>query len=153
MSEVREKIAQHIYESGASEEYFHALRTQDRPILDPERLLADAIIAALPGLVKPLEWEDHPKADGPVLSQAFVQGGGYFICDDTDDFTGAYLSFVSCDNVKWWQHVRSTSVELEGRFYSEDILPLKAAAQAHHVAQIMSAFNIGATSDHPAHPG
>ena len=105
---------------------------------------ADAIIAKLPGLVKPLEWEDHPKADGPVLSQAFVQGGGYFICDDTDDFTGAYLSFVSCDNVKWWQHVRSTSVELQGRFHEEDITPLKAAAQAHHVAQIMAAFGIEA---------
>lgn len=57
MSDVREKIAQHIYESGASEEYFHALRTQNRPILDPERALADAIIAALPDMVKPLEWE------------------------------------------------------------------------------------------------
>jgi len=107
--------------------------------------LADAIIAALPGLVKPLEWEDHPK-DAPVISQAFVQGGGYFICDDTDDFTGAYLEFVSCDNVKWWQHVRSTSVELQGGFHDEDVTPLKAAAQAHHVAQIMAAFGIDAAA-------
>lgn len=103
-------------------------------------------VAALPGLVKPLQWEDHPKADGPVLSQAFVQGGGYFICDDTDDFTGAYLEFVSCDDVRWWQHVRSTSVELQGRFHEEDITPLKAAAQAHHVAQIMAAFGIDGES-------
>ncbi|WPZ30711.1 hypothetical protein T8A63_07045 [Sulfitobacter sp. OXR-159] len=96
---------------------------------------------ALPGLVKPLVWEDHPK-DAPVISQAFVQGGGYFICDDTDDFTGAYLEFVSCDNVKWWQHVRSTSVELQGGFHDEDVTPLKAVAQAHYTAQIMAAFGI-----------
>lgn len=103
-----------------------------------------AVLAALPELVKPLQWEDHPESDGPVLSQAFVQGGGYFICDDTDDFTGKYLDFVSCDKVRWWQHVRSTSIELRGNFHDDDLAPLKAAADAHHIAQIMQAFGVDA---------
>lgn len=120
MSNSREKIAQHLYESGASEEYFHALRTQDRPILDPERALADAVIAAMPGLVKPLEWYDCPDNTSHDADCRYeisphkygfrlikgVTGGGAYICD------------VS----------------------SRDIA--KSAAQRHHVAQIMKAFGI-----------
>jgi len=103
---------------------------------------ADAIIAALPDMVVPLQWEDHPLNGEPVLSRAKVAGGAYFICDDTDDFTGYYLVYVSCDDVRWWQSVRSTSVELQSHFHDDDIAPLKAAAQSHHVAQVLSAFGI-----------
>jgi len=142
----QEKIAQYLYEQGISEAYFDAVHDQNRPILDGERVIANAIIAALPGLVKPLEWEDHPKADGPVLSQAFVQGGGYFICDDTDDFTGLYCEFISCRNATWYGSVTASTDVVFAHYQADDPAPLKAAAQHHHVAQIMAAFGVDGES-------
>ena len=105
--------------------------------------LADAIIAALPDMVQPLVWEDHPFNGEPVMSMAKVNGGAYFICDDTDDFSGNYLQFISCDDVRWWQSVRSTCLTIQERFHDDDIAPLRAAAQAHYVAQIMAAIGLG----------
>lgn len=127
MTDMRDKLAQII--------------SDDRFYGGPLHI-ADAIIAALPDMVEPLGWEDHPLNGEPVLSRALVQGGGYFICEDNDDFTGAYLDFVSCDNVRWWQHVRSTSTNLMENWRDDDIAPLKAVAEAHHRAAIMAALGV-----------
>jgi len=144
MNELREKMAQALLDlevsrdGGASCDILNAGEHTRCKHLSR----ADAIIAALPGMVMPLEWEDHPLNGEPVLSRALVKGGGYFICDDTDDFTGAYLDFVSCDDVRWWQHVRSTSQQLVGNHRDDDIEPLKAAAQAHYAGQVVEAFGV-----------
>jgi hypothetical protein len=129
------------------------MRDQLIAILDRDRKwpdaveTADAILAALPAMIEAgipdLVWTDHPFNGEPVLSMAKVNGGAYFICDDTDDFSGDYLQFVSCDDVRWWQNVRSTCLTIQERFHDDDIAPLKAAANAHHCAQIMAAIGLG----------
>lgn len=139
---MRELLAQYLYESGASEEYFHALRTQDRPILDPERALADAIIAALPDMMVPVVWDDYPFNGEPVISMAVTALGTYFICDDTDDFTGLYCEFISCKDATWYGTVRAATTVICDHVHTDDHTPIQAAAQAHHVAQTMAAFGI-----------
>lgn len=100
-----------------------------------DRLKAQAVT------VKPLEWEDYPADDGPVLSKAVALYGTYFIVDDTDDFSGLYLQLISHDSAKWWQHVRSTCDTLLEGIHDENLGPIKAAAQADYEARILSAIS------------
>lgn len=88
--------------------------------------------------VKPLEWEDHPVVDGPVMARAIALHGTYFIVDDTDDFTGLYLELISHDDARWWQNVRSTCNTIIEGYHEDDLTPLKAAAQADYEARILS---------------
>lgn len=90
--------------------------------------------------VKPLEWEDYPADDGPVMSKSIALHGTYFIVDDTDDFSGLYLQLISHDNAKWWQHVRSTCDTLLEGIHTDDLGPIKAAAQADYEARILAAL-------------
>ena len=90
--------------------------------------------------VKPLVWEDYPADDGPVISKAVTLYGTYFIVDDTDDFSGLYLELVSHDDARWWQHVRSTCEILMEKIHDDDLLPIKAAAQADYEARILAAL-------------
>jgi len=90
--------------------------------------------------VKPLRWEDHPADDGPVMSKAEALHGTYFIVDDTDDFSGLYVQLISHDKAQWWQHVRSTCETLVENVHSDDLGPLKAAAQADYEARILAAL-------------
>jgi len=100
----------------------------------------NAIISQTSPKVKPLEWEDHPLNGAPVLSQAITQIGTYFICDDTDDFSGFYLELVTHDNAQWWQHVRAITEHLIGNHHDDDLTPLKAAAHADYERRILSAL-------------
>jgi hypothetical protein len=81
-------------------------------------------------VVKPLVWVDYPYNGEPVLSMAITPLGTYFICDDKDDFSGNYLQFVSHDNAKWWQNVRSTRQTILEHIHDDDLRPMKASAQA-----------------------
>lgn len=90
--------------------------------------------------VKALDWSDRPDNDPIVLSRADSLLGTYFICDDTDDFTGLYLELISHDNAKWWQHVRSTSETIRENYHGDDLAPLKATAQADYERRILSAL-------------
>lgn len=76
--------------------------------------LADDIIAALPGLVKPLEWVRHPIG---------WNCEGFMI--DARNFDAIYM-------------MRG----LHGKPRFDTVEEAKAAAQRHHVAQIMAAFGI-----------
>lgn len=87
--------------------------------------------------VKSLEWEDHPLNGEPVLSRAVTPLGTYFICDDTDDFSGYYLDLVTHDNARWWQHVRAITEHLIDGYRDDDIEPLKATAQADYERRIL----------------
>lgn len=93
--------------------------------------------------VKPLEWEDHPLNGEPVLSRAITKIGTYFICDDVDDFSGAYLTLVTHDNARWWQHVRAVTEHLIENHHDDNIAPLKIAAQADYERRILSALEAG----------
>lgn len=89
--------------------------------------------------VRPLDWEDHPACDGPVLAKAVTLLGTYFIVDDTDDFSGLYLDLISHDDARWWQSVRSTSTHIEEGWHG-DVQPLKDKAQADYERRILSAL-------------
>jgi len=83
--------------------------------------IADAIIAALPGMVTPLEWEDQKGGSyaWPLGLHYYTEGGG-------DDWSAACM--IGNDDV--WSDGFSS---LEAA---------KAAANAHYTAQIMAAFGI-----------
>ena len=105
----------------------------------PDTPHADAALAEMGAVrVKPLRWEDHPADDGPVMSKAEALHGTYFIVDDTDDFSGLYVQLISHDKAQWWQHVRSTCETLVENVHSDDLGPLKAAAQADYEARILA---------------
>lgn len=89
--------------------------------------------------VKPLEWEDDN--DEEVWTKAVTQIGTYFICEDTDDFTGLYVNLISHDRAKWWQHVRSTCEVIMDHYHGDDVSMLKAAAQADYERRLLSAIN------------
>ena len=103
---------------------------------------APDLTARLHECVKPLEWDDYPKVDGPVLSKAVTLLGTYFICDDTDDFSGLYLQLVSHDSAQWWRHVRPTRDIILENQHTDDLDPIKAAAQAHYAAQIIEGLDL-----------
>ena len=89
--------------------------------------VADAIIAALPGLVKPLEWE-------PIQGAKGLSGrsgpSSYYV--------------MPCFNNEW--RIYGISGDYDGAAQVSTLEAAKAAAQAHHVAQIMAAFGIGEDS-------
>lgn len=97
--------------------------------------------------VKPLEWEDHPLNGEPVLSSAETQLGTYFICDDVDDFSGAYLDFVTHKDAKWWESVSAKSEQIACHHHDDNIEPLKAAAQADYERRILSAITARPAAD------
>ena len=102
-----------------------------------DELEAAAMLRACKGRVKPLEWEDHPACDGPVLAKAVTLLGTYFIVDDTDDFSGLYLDLISHDDARWWQSVRATSTHIE-EGWRGDVESLKNKAQTDYEARILS---------------
>lgn len=90
---------------------------------------ADAIIAALPDMVKPLEWNDDPgfSFSGPAFKA--VTPFGYYRIVDT--LVGRSMKFrIYAPN---FNKPIATRSSLEAA---------KAAANAHHVAQVLSAFGI-----------
>ena len=120
MSDRLEQLAQRLYESGASEEYFHAMTKQDCPVLDPERLLADAIIATLPSMVKPLVWDGAvSKLDSECYYTAITSRSGKSVCVD-------YVSRDASHHIGYYSTLEAA----------------KSAAQAHYVTQIMQAFGL-----------
>ncbi|MEX3315725.1 hypothetical protein [Sulfitobacter sp. PS-8MA] len=86
-----------------------------REVMGAEKT-ADVIIAALPGLVKPLVWVRHPIG---------WNCEGFMI--DARNFNAIYM-------------MRG----MHGKPRFDTVEAAKAAAQAHHVAQIMAAFGIDA---------
>ncbi|WP_386681933.1 hypothetical protein [Loktanella sp. R86503] len=88
--------------------------------------------------IKPLEWTYEP--DAPDGRRADTIGGTYFIIDDTDDFTGYYLEFVTHNNAEWWGNVKVAREHLADQHYDDDLAPLEAIADAHNVARIMTAL-------------
>lgn len=82
--------------------------------------LADAIIAALPGLVKPLEWMDS----------SFEQDA---------DFVDTTQTYQIQEGVFWY------AAEVTGHVCGSNGAAM-VAAQRHHVAQIMAAFGIDAAA-------
>lgn len=86
------------------------------------RGVADAILAALPSMVVPLVWDGF--RSGPYYIEVEAGGIAKLFCNSERDedgnidcMTGGYLTLVSIED-------------------------LKAAANAHYVAQIMAAFGI-----------
>lgn len=110
------------------------------------RGIAHAIIAALPDMVQPLQWDDYPINGEPVVSRALIQGGGYFICDDTDDFTGMYCEFISCRDATWYGSVSASTVVICDHQHIDEPSQIKAAADAHHRARIMAALGVDAVA-------
>lgn len=89
---------------------------RDQP--DETVKLADAIIAALPGLVKPLEWRDCAE---------------YSTCLTDSDYS-----------IKYWAKEKLWVDRYTTMRRNDTLEAAKAAAQAHYVAQIMAAFGIDA---------
>ena len=90
--------------------------------------VADAIIAALPDMVDPLEWK-LTKHTHPVQLGARARGAGiYYSVISTTDGGQCVLSSHGGESI--------------GPFYFVSIDKAKAAANAHHRAQILSAFGL-----------
>jgi hypothetical protein len=87
---------------------------------------ADSIIAALPDMVKPLEWEGE---DDGLCTASTVYGLKYSI---TDTWTGKYQVYLYMDEEE--------IERIEGP--AEDLETAKSAANSHHVAQIMAALGV-----------
>jgi hypothetical protein len=81
------------------------------------RSAADAIIAALPDMIKPLVWDDYPMGSSCKI--------------DNDDYS-----------INYWEH-EGVFVDAYTTMHRQPTLELaKAAANAHHRAAIMAAFNL-----------
>ena len=98
-------------------------------------------IAALPAApvevkVKPLEWDRH--GEGPVVWKAITALGTYFICDDTDDFTGLYLELVTHQNAQWWGKCDVLVVPIADHLNHPDEAELQAAAQADYESRTLA---------------
>ena len=87
-----------------------------------------------------IEWKNHKDDDALVQCRADTILGTYFICDDTDDFTGLYLELVSHDKAKWWGSVEPTSETIIEHYPGDDLAPLKIAAQDDYDRRIRSAL-------------
>ena len=97
-----------------------------------ERLKARA---DLPPKVKALEWEDstYSKHEG-CREYAETPYGTYFICYDSDDFSGFYCDFVSAKDLTWFGSGSAQSQEIISHHHDDDFTFIKAAVQAHHEA-------------------
>lgn len=84
--------------------------------------VTDAIIAALPDMVKPLEWVE----------------GGYDSFMHDADFVDTTQTYQIQEGLFWY------AAEVQGVPCGSNEAA-KAAAQAHHVAQVLSAFGITPT--------
>lgn len=104
--------------------------------------LKKGIIATLPDMVVPLVWVDHPFNGEPVISMAKSPFGTYFICDDTDDFTGLYCKFISHKDATWYGTVTASTVLICDHWHGDDHAPLQHQADTHHVATILAAFGV-----------
>jgi Lar family restriction alleviation protein len=114
---------------------------------DPEQMReawntrADAALAEIGAVrVRPLVWEDYPINGEPVLSMAVTPSGTYFICDDTDDFTGLYCEFISCKGATWYGTVNPFTAVICDHQHVDDLATLKAAANEHNRARILAAI-------------
>ena len=119
MTDLREKLADVICSNRAVDNWQATPSDYD---------LADAIIAALPDMVQPLVWEDFEgrgakaKAWGKANYLITKWSDGRFeLVESYPGYQGDNLAGGFCDTL-------------------EDA---KAAAQAHHVAQIMAALGMG----------
>ena len=92
---------------------------------------ADEIMAALPSMVVPLVWEPQSFLIGATRSAEKATEHDGFIADTV--VGGAYKAV----NGRWWHSEK-------GCGSSSSLGEAKAAAEAHHVAQIMAAFGINA---------
>ena len=92
--------------------------------------------------VKPLVWErsTHKKHDGSV-EYAETSLGTYFICYDSDDFTGFYCDFVYLGNSTWFGTGGANTREIESHYHDDDLTELKAAAQADYEARILACLD------------
>lgn len=97
--------------------------------------------------VKPLEWVDYPYNGEPVLSMAVCSFGTYFICDDTDDFTGLHLEFITHKNATWYGTVKAEVVCLLDHQHVDEHTPLQAVAQADYERRILSAITARTEAD------
>jgi hypothetical protein len=102
---------------------------------------ADAILAALPEMIAPLVWEFGTRNKHyDCVEYAETKAGTYFICDDNDDFTGFYCTFVYLANCTWFGTGKANSTGIASRHHDVDLTLLKSAANTHHRATIMAAF-------------
>lgn len=90
--------------------------------------------------VKPLEWEDYPVVDGPVLAVAHTMLGTYFICDDADDFSGMYCELVSHQSPTWYGTVKAKTRVITQYQHVDDASPLKDMAQSDFERCLLSAL-------------
>ena len=97
-------------------------------------------LKAQPVKVKALVWKDYPLNGEPVISMSVTEVGTYFICDDTDDFTGLYLEFVGHKDATWYGTVKADCIELSAHNHIDDYSPLQAAAQVDYEQRILSAI-------------
>lgn len=114
MSDMREKLAKLVKMNAAVNGYGQIIN---------EPLIADAIIAALPDMVKPLLW--LPIKGGKGLSGKSGPSAYYV---------------MPCFNDEW--RIYGISGEYDGAEQVATLEAAKAAAQAHHTAAIMSAFGV-----------
>lgn len=89
--------------------------------------LADAIIAALPGMVKPLEWfHPYARTSGELIAETLLNNVFYSITEDRGRF---------------WLKVRG-SVSITGISTFDSLEAAQAAANEHHRAAIMRALGL-----------
>jgi hypothetical protein len=96
--------------------------------------------------VKPLEWEDYPVVDGPVMSMSVTPIGTYFICDDMDDFSGLYCELVTHQSATWFGSVKPKKHVITQYNHTDDFSPIKAAAQEDYKRRILSALTTRPTA-------
>ena len=123
MTDMREKIASIVHKAtkNALLDFDVSSDTieNDPQILETDRDTADAIIAALPGMVKPLEWDD--------------------VGDKWNTITCGRVQITQSGCFPHWD-LSCAAPDFDGYFDSLD--SAKAAANAHHRAQIMDALGI-----------
>ncbi len=113
---------------------------------EPFLIQADAILAALPeiiaDMVEPLEWEEHPENGDPVMAKAVTKFGTYFICDDTDDFSGLYCEFITHQDATWFGTVRAKTELLFQYEHEDDHTNLYHIPNAHNRATSLKALGM-----------
>lgn len=80
--------------------------------------------------MKNLEFE-YVQQDENFVKRADTPFGSYFIIDDTDDFTGWYLDFVSFKELTWFGSGKITSQNLMEHVHEDGTEKLEKAAQTH----------------------